>query len=127
MRITESDVENAKKKHPGALLLVHPECVKEVTEKADYAGSTTGIMKFVENSEHNEFIIGTDNSIVEHLQFSYPDKKFYALSKNCVCTDMRLTTLMGVYNCIMGDGGEEIILPDDIMKKARACIDKMLG
>ena len=84
-------------------------------------------MKFVENSEHNEFIIGTDNSIVEHLQFSYPDKKFYALSKNCVCTDMRLTTLMEVYNCIMGDGGEEIILPDDIMKKARICIDKMLG
>ena len=127
MRITENDVENAKKKHPDALLLVHPECVKAVTEKADYAGSTTGIMKFVENSEHNEFIIGTDNSIVEHLQFSYPDKKFYALSKKCICNDMRLTTLVEVYNCIKGNGGEEIILPDDIMKKARVCIDKMLG
>ena len=127
MRINVDDVEKAKKKHPDALLLVHPECIKEVTEKADYAGSTTGIMKFVEDSEHKQFIIGTDNSIVEHLQFSYPDKEFFALSKNCVCNDMRLTTLMEVYNCITGNGGEEIILPDDIMKKARICIDKMLG
>ena len=127
MRITEADVENAKKKYPDALLLVHPECVKGVTEKADYAGSTTGIMKYVENSEHNEFIIGTDNSIVEHLQFSYPDKKFYALSKKCICNDMRLTTLVEVYNCIMGNGGEEIVLPGDVMRKARTCIDKMIG
>lgn len=127
MRINVDDVEKAKKKHPDALLLVHPECIKEVTEKADYAGSTTGIMKFVENSEHKQFIIGTDNSIVEHLQFRYPDKEFFALSKNCICNDMRLTTLMEVYNCITGNGGEEIILPDDIMKKARICIDKMLG
>ncbi len=127
MRITANDVSVARAKHPDALLLVHPECIKEVTDKADYAGSTTGILKFVENSDSKQFIIGTDNSIVEHLQFSYPDKEFFPLSKNCVCHDMRLTTLVDVYNCICGTGGEEIVLTDETIKKARISIDAMLG
>ena len=126
MQITADDVKTAKEKHPEALLLVHPECKKEVTEHADYAGSTTGILKFAEESDAKEFIIGTDNSIVQHLQFAHPDKKFYPLAKCCVCDDMRLTTLVDVYNCVCGTGGEEIILPDDVMKKARQCIDAML-
>ena len=126
MQITAEDVKNARQKHPKALLLVHPECKKEVTEQADYAGSTTGIIKFVEESDADEFIIGTDNSIVQHLQFDHPDKKFYALAKCCVCDDMRLTTLVDVYNCVNGTGGEEIVLADDVMKKARQCIDAML-
>ena len=126
MQITTEDVLNARKNHPEAILLVHPECVKEVTEKSDYAGSTTEILDYVKNSNANEFIIGTDNSIVQHLKFSYPDKKFYPLSKKCICNDMRLTTLMDVYNCVAGKGGEEIILSDEIIKKALKSIEAML-
>ena len=90
-RITAEEVAEAKALHPKALLLVHPECRPEVTAAADYAGSTTGIMKFVAKSDGDEFIIGTENSIVPHLQFEYPEKKFYPLSKSCICTDMKLT------------------------------------
>lgn len=78
--ITGQEAENAKAAHPNALLLVHPECCPEVTRQADYVGSTTGIMAYAEKSDAEEFIIGTENSIVEHLQFSCPDKKFYPLS-----------------------------------------------
>lgn len=127
MRITVSDVEAARREHPDALLLVHPECVKEVTALSDYAGSTTGIMDYVAKSDRDEFVIGTDNSIVEHLQFTYPDKRFFALSKNCVCHDMRLTTLVDVYNCLRGKAGEEITLPVDVMSKAKKCIDTMMS
>ena len=126
MQITVDDVNNAKKAHPRAKLLVHPECLKEVTEIADFAGSTTGILKFVKNSSEKEFIIGTDNSIVQHLQFEYPDKSFYPLSKKCVCNDMRLTTLVDVYNCVKNLNGEEINLTSDVISKARASIDSML-
>ncbi len=126
MQITAQDAEIAKNKHSDALLLVHPECVKEVSAKADYVGSTTGIMNYVEKSDCREFVIGTDNSIAEHLKFSYPDKKFHVMSKNCVCKDMRLTTLMDVYNCVKGIGGEEITLSAEVMEKARRCIDAML-
>lgn len=126
VRITAKDVEKAKKLHPNALVLVHPECVKEVTEKADYAGSTTGIMDFSAKSDAKEFIIGTENSIVEHLQFMYPEKRFYALSKDCVCHNMKLTTLPDVYNVLNGNGGEEIVLSDEVMRGAKACLEKMI-
>ena len=126
MSITPEDVKRAKAAHPEALLLVHPECVPEVTASADYAGSTTGILNFVKNSDHNSFIIGTDNSVVQHLQFEYPEKQFYPLSKGCICNDMRLTTLVDIYNCVRNLSGEEIILSDDCLNKARASIDAML-
>ncbi len=127
MQITPEEVDTARAKHPEALLLVHPECLKEVTEKADYAGSTTGIMKYVAESNAKQFIIGTDNSIVQHLQFEHPEKKFYPLSKNCVCKDMRLTTLVDVLNCVKGTAGEEIVLDTETMEKSKLCIDRMLG
>lgn len=126
MGITTEDVKKAREAHPEALLLVHPECKGEVTALADYAGSTTGILAYVEKSDADSFIIGTDNSIVQHLQFTYPEKKFFALSKKCICADMRLTTLGDVYNCLKGTAGEEIVLSDETMKKARICIDAML-
>lgn len=125
-RITKDAVDEAKSLHPDALLLVHPESLPEVTAQADYAGSTTGIMDFAKNSDAKEFIIGTESSIVQHLQFDCPDKKFYPLSKNCVCNDMRLTTLGDVYNCVKGTAGEEIQLSEYVMKEARRCIDTMI-
>ena len=127
MNITVQDVDTSRQKHPDAVMLVHPECLKDVTEKADFAGSTTAIINFVKNSSDKEFIIGTDNSIVQHLQFSHPEKSFYPLSKSCVCNDMRLTTLADVYNCIKGTGGEEITLSAGTIQKARRCIYAMLS
>lgn len=126
VRMTVRDVEAAKTAHPDALLLVHPECLPEVTRRADYKGSTTGIMDFARKSDAKEFIIGTENSIVQHLQYECPDKKFYPLSKDCVCHNMKLTTLADVYQCVLGTGGEEISLAPDVMEKARRCIDTML-
>ena len=63
-----------------------------VVEKADYVGSTTGIMDFAKKSPNKEFIIGTENSIVEHLQFECPDKNFYPLSVMLTCMNMKITT-----------------------------------
>lgn len=112
--------------YPDAKLLVHPECQTEVSRLADYVGSTTGIMDYAKNSTAKSFIIGTENSIVSHLQFACPDKQFYPLSKDCICSNMKLTTLMDVYHCLQGTGGEEIILSDHVLQQARRCIDTML-
>ncbi len=124
--VTAEDVEKAKRTHPNALLLVHPECKPDVVGKADYVGSTTGIMSYAKESEAKEFIIGTENSIVQHLQLEVPDKQFYELSKDLICNDMKLTTLGDVYQCLAGKAGEQIVLPDEVMKKAKTCIDEML-
>ena len=126
VRMSKRDVEKARKAHPDALLLVHPECLPEVSELADYRGRTTGIMYYAKKSDAKEFIIGTENSIVQHLQFACPDKQFYPLSRDCVCHNMKLTTLGDVYQCVKGTGGEEIKLDEEVRIKAKRCIDTML-
>lgn len=126
VRMSKRDVEKARKAHPDALLLVHPECLPEVSELADYRGSTTRIMDYAKKSDAKEFIIGTENSIVQHLQFACPDKQFYPLSRDCVCHNMKLTTLGDVYQCVKGTGGEEIKLDEEVRIKAKRCIDTML-
>ena len=126
LAITVEDVKKAKAAHPDALLLVHPECRPDVANMADYVGSTTGIMKYAKESDAKEFIIGTENSIVEHLQFDCEDKKFYPLSVKLTCMNMKATTLADVLNVLKGDGGEKINLPDNVMEGAARCINKMI-
>lgn len=125
-RITPKEAEAAKAAHPQALMLVHPECQPAVSAMADFIGSTTEIMAYAKQSSAKEFIIGTESSIVQHLQFECPDKMFYALSKNLICCNMKLTTLGDVYHCVLGDGGEEITLDPETIRLARRCIDNML-
>ena len=61
-KINRREALRAKELHPDALFLVHPECVPEVTELADFVGSTTEIMDFAKKSDNKSFIIGTENS-----------------------------------------------------------------
>lgn len=127
--VTAAEVGAAKAEHPDALLLVHPECIPEVTDLADYAGSTAGIMKFARESDAREFIIGTEISIAEHLQFECPDKKFYPLTKKLVCCDMKLTTLPDVYNALLeikNGGAFEIIMDDELISNSVKCINEMI-
>ena len=127
--LTVAEVRKAKVEHPDALFLVHPECVPAVTELADYVGSTSGIMDFAKKSDKKEFIIGTETSIAEHLQYECPDKKFYPVTKDIVCRNMKLTTLPDVYNTLLGmDNGEafEMLMSDELIASARKCIDEMI-
>lgn len=126
MQMSAADVKKAKELHPDALFLAHPECRSQVVELADYVGSTTGIMDFAEKSDCKEFIIGTENSIVTHLQLKLTDKKFYPLSKDCICHNMKSTTITDVLNCCKGEFGEEIVLSREIYNGAKKCIDEMI-
>lgn len=129
--VTVDDVKEAKALHPDAPLLVHPECRPAVSEMAEYVGSTSGIVDYARKSDAKEFIIGTEISIAEHLQYECPDKRFYILSKKIICPNMKLTTLMDVYNSLRSidkaDGEAfEILMDDELIAKAKVCIDEML-
>jgi len=126
LRAGTRDVSNAKSLHPGAKLLVHPECLPEVVEAADFVGSTTAIMDYAKNSGEKEFIIGTELAVMNHLQYECPDKSFYPLSINLVCHNMKIITLTDVLGCIKGLGGEKIELDEDTRIKAKICIDRMI-
>ncbi|MCD7740912.1 MAG: quinolinate synthase NadA [Ruminococcus sp.] len=129
--VTVQEAIKAKEAHPNALLLVHPECNPKVSELADYVGSTTGIMNFAKKSDAKEFIIGTEISIAEHLQYECPDKRFYILSKKILCPNMKSTTLMDVYRLCKAIGTDEakeneIIMSNELINCAVKCINEML-
>ena len=126
LRITTRDIEKARQAYPHSKLLVHPECHPSVVALADFVGSTTEIMHYAEKGSDSVYIIGTENSIAEHLQFKCPDKIFVPLSKDCVCHNMQVTTLADVYRCVKGIGGEEIIMSAELIESSRKCIDEML-
>jgi quinolinate synthase len=128
--VSVDEVREARKKYPAAQILVHPECIPAVVELADFVGSTSGIMEFAKKSDKKEFIIGTEMSIAQHLQYQCPDKRFYYLSKKLLCPNMKLTTLPDVLNCLTGSNTDnadrEIKLDAAMITAAKGCIDKML-
>lgn len=126
LRMTKRDVERAREQYPDAKILMHPECHPSIVALADFVGSTTEIMSYAEKGTNSEYVIATENSIVEHLQFKCPDKNFYPLSRDCVCHNMSATTLMDVYRTVKGIGGEEIVMSDELIAASRKCIDEML-
>ena len=125
-RVSDFDVQKARLEHPKAEILVHPECTPDVVALADFVGSTSEIMEYAKNSSDSEFVIGTEISIVQHLSYSCPEKRFYSLSKNLICPNMKATSLMDVYHTVSGNGGEEIHLDSETLQKARVCIDHMI-
>lgn len=125
-RVSASDVSQAKLAHPNAEVLVHPECTPDVLASADFVGSTSAIMEHAKKSSDTEFIIGTEISIAQHLSYQYPEKRFYPLSKNLICPNMKSTSLVDVYHAVSGTGGEEICLDEETIRKARVCIDRMI-
>ncbi|MDD3519614.1 MAG: quinolinate synthase NadA [Actinomycetota bacterium] len=113
-----------KKEHLGAEILVHPECTPEVTEIADKVLSTGGMLRHVQESSNNEFIIGTEIGIIHRLQKLNPKKIFYPAQKNTICPNMKLINLEKIM-WSLEDNIYEINLSDEIIEKARTSLEKM--
>lgn len=125
LRIKPEDVLSQKEKYPESLVLVHPECHQSVTALADYVGSTTGIMKFAEQSDKKQFIIATELGVVERLQRDFPQKEFILVSEKAICPNMKWNHLEDIYNSLKYEQ-YEINVDPEIAKKAITCIDRML-
>ena len=124
-RILPEHITAAKEKHPDALILVHPECTPAVVALADRALSTGGMLKFVRESEHEEFIIGTECGILHRMRKENPKKRFYPLEPAVLCPNMKKITLEDVLFALR-DLAPRIELDEEMRKKAKAPIDRML-
>jgi len=122
--ITKEEILTLKKEHPNVEVLVHPECRLEVIDIADKAFSTNGMVNYVKQSKTREFIIGTEKDMCYRLKKENPDKTFYPI-KSAVCPNMKKITLEKVLNSLK-TLEPKTILPDDIMKKARLPLQKMM-
>lgn len=124
--LTVEDVLKQKQANPNAKVLVHPECVKTVTDLADYVGSTTGIMNYVKTSTDKEFIIVTEIGVVERLQRDYKDKKFIHISERAICQSMKYIHLEDVLSALKEENFE-INVSEKLIKEAYAPIEKMIS
>ena len=123
--VTENDALSAKAAHPGAKLLVHPECKIEVLRHADYIGSTAGMIEEALKSGDSEFIIGTEIGVIEYLSARAPEKRFYPLRSGFLCVDMKKTLLSDVL-CSLETGNYEIKPDKDEMDAARKSLEMMV-
>jgi len=94
--ILEQDVMILKNKYPLAELLVHPECSEKVVNLADQVLSTGGMLRYVKESKSQEFIIGTEKEIIYRLTKENPGKKFYPITEQTICKDMKYIKLNDV-------------------------------
>ena len=123
--MTEADAARAREAYPDADLIVHPECSPGVIDLADGAYSTSGMSKYVRESDKKRFIIGTEVGMLYRLREDNPGKEFYALSDSAVCQDMKKITLEMLLSSLE-DGSGSIELDRDIIDRAKGSIDKML-
>ena len=123
--ITKEDVQSALDKHPGAKVLVHPECREEVTVLADYIGSTSGIIEYATASQALEFIIVTELGVMYELKRRNPGKAFYPTAAYQICEDMKKVTLDKIISVLEQDR-EGLQMEADFMDKAHAPLKRML-
>lgn len=124
-QIKPEDIENAKKLHPNAAVVIHPECRKECVELADYAGSTSGIIDFATNDDkHDEFIVITELGVIHEMEKKNPNKKFYPVSDKLVCLDMKKNTLKKIRDCLKYNQNQ-VNLDDEFIEKAKRPLIKM--
>ena len=119
------------KENPKAKFIAHPESESQVLEIADYIGSTSGLLNYVQKNSSQTFIVATEAGILHEMQKRCPEKTFIPApveDESCACSEcafMKLNTLEKLYLCLEYEK-PEIILSEELMEKAKHPITRML-
>lgn len=123
--IKKSDVLEAKKLFPGALVLTHPECTMDVVEMSDFVGSTSEIIAFASQSEAKDFIVCTEVGVFHELEKKNPDKSFHVVKISQTCPNMKKITLKKVYD-VLEKFDAELSVEEELCRKAGIPLERML-
>ena len=124
-RVTLKDVEKAREEHPNVPIIVHPECVNEVVEATDFAGSTSELIQYTVDNPNKEFVIGTELGVLHEMQLKSPDKTFYPLTDKLICMNMKKVSLEKVYDCLLNETNE-VFVDEEVKVMAEKSLDRML-
>lgn len=124
-RLTAKMIEDARAKYPGAPVMVHPECAKDVRDAADQVLSTGGMCKWVRTSEAKTILVGTELGICHRLRKENPDKTFIPVAEHLVCPNMKKTTLEKLRDALR-DMAPQVTVAPEIAVPARRAIERML-
>ena len=125
-RLTAATVEAARAAHPGAPLMVHPECPREIRDMADERLSTGGMCRFARESKADTILVGTEVGILHRLRRENPGKTFIPVSDSLVCPNMKKTTLENLAESLR-EMKTRVVVQEDIAVRARRAIEAMLA
>ena len=118
------DIENARKQFPDVIVLSHPECTPEVVEASDYSGSTSKMIKYVQDSSAERFLLLTECSMGDNIIADNPDKEMVGMC-SIRCPHMNEITLEDTLAALRNNQ-YEIDIPEEIRRRAKKSIDRML-
>ena len=124
-RLKPADVHNARKAHPEAVFMAHPECRPEVLELADVIRSTSGMIRYAKESKSSSFIVGTEIGLLYPLKKKNPDKAFYPASTKMLCKNMKKISLEDVARSLEFMEGE-VKVPENIRQPAFKAVQRMI-
>ena len=125
-RLTAAAIAKARAAHPGAPVLVHPECPKEVRDAADERLSTGGMCRYARESSASTILVGTEVGILHRLRKENPGKSFYPVSDSLVCPNMKKTTVENLLEALK-EMKTRVTVPEEIALRAKRAIDAMLA
>ena len=120
------------KEYPKAKFIAHPESTSPILDIANFIGSTSALLKYIETDSSNSYIVATESGIIHQMQKSCPEKIFIPApveDETCACSEcafMKLNTLEKLYNCLVNES-PQIKLNRDLINKSRVSIDRMLA
>lgn len=122
------DLKSLLKQHPDAKVAVHPESPKDIRDDADFIGSTAGIIKYVAESDNQEFIIGTEEGLLFEIKQDKKNrhKKFYVIGTHAICENMKKIDIENLRDALKFEQ-YEIKLSENILRKAKEPIEKMVS
>lgn len=123
--VTLEQVLAARAAHPGAPVMVHPECRPEVVDLADAVLSTSQMLGFAAEDPADEFVVVTEAGLIHALQKAAPGKRFHELAPRMLCPNMKVTTLQKVRDCL-AEGSGEVVVESTVARRALAAVERMI-
>ena len=121
-QFNEKEIHEIRKNNPGIKIIAHPECPPEVIKASDFAGSTSGMIKYVEDKQPKKVMMVTECSMSDNIEVENPNVEFI---KPCnLCPHMKKITLPKILDCLENETGE-IIMDTETINKARISVERM--
>jgi quinolinate synthase len=121
-QFSEKEIYDIREKNPGIKIIAHPECPPDVIKASDFAGSTGGMIKYVEDNQPKKIMMVTECSMSDNIQVQNPNVEFI---RPCnLCPHMKKITLPKILECLENETGE-IIMDKETIKKARIPVERM--
>ncbi len=121
-QFNDEEINEIRKNNPGIKIIAHPECPPDVIRASDFAGSTSGMIKYVKDNQPDKVMMVTECSMSDNVQIDNPNVKFI---RPCnLCPHMKKITLPKVLDCLENETNE-LIMDSETIEKARKSVERM--